>query len=1193
MFRRVLLVPAILVALGACGGGGDGPTGPAAVTSITVSAPPQALSAIGETVTLTATGKNSKGNAIGDLTFTWTSSNPAVASVSNGQVTAVGNGSTTISAAVGSATGTVQVTVQQTATQVSVTFASDTIRAIGDTLRASATPRDARGNAIAGGTVTWLSTNPAVATVDGNGLMTAIAEGSAIVRGTSGTAQGERTIQVRQRASRLAFIRQPSAGRAGVVLTVQPQAELLDARGNRVTTDNSSVVTASVGSGGGTVVSGASVTANSGVVTFTNLAIGGSIGLKVLQLQATTTSAASSAAFQLSAGDPSTVVTASGNGQSGLAGSALPQPLVAGVRDAYGNPVTNVNVNFVVSQGTGTVNPAQGVTDGNGNASTVHTLSRYAGNSTVTAASSQVPSAQAQFTSIGTPNGVIRGTITNTGAPIITQSSVASARVARAVAPTARRRLTGLPSILPAPPRAGAKLARASAPLALDQSPVTPAPSSDPYVPGEFLVTYRPASIGAPAIGAQAYHQANVMAQVRTTIAEAVAPLVDEGSMQLLSVSPATLTARVRIDSSVTETQLVTKLRRDSRVQAVERNYIMRSHRVIPTAMQELFKAKGLGLRAPSYSLEAIMPSPFATAAFASVPMVDTYPGGGVYPGNARYTDQSWHYNIIGLPLAWTATTRSPNILIAVEDDGVRFDHPAMAGVYTNDGFDFVSLANMALCAGGSINLSGDGDGYDNNPTQPSNRDPNGNGTCLQGVKASGNHGLHVSGTIGAIRNNSSGVVGVNWQARIRPVRVLGVGGSGSNYDIAQGVLYAAGLPADNGLGGTVTAAGGAARVINMSLGGSSPSVVMANAVQQAFVAGSLIIASSGNNNNNTPNYPASFPEPVSVEAVAPSLAQASYSSFGNTVDVAAPGGDVQFGETFGVYSTTWNFQNNTPFVDSWQGTSMATPHVTGMAALLLAREPTLTAAQLKARIINYTIDLGAPGYDQFFGTGLVNMVNMIISSSVPPRTLFVRLVNASTGETVQTVTAGVGGTYGFTGLPDGAYWVFAGVDEFADGRFGVPMRPWGAFGNAAVPTNVVVDGAGLYSANFSLAMASELEANDTPENADELLPDGYQTGTFANTNDVDFFRLRVRASGSYVIEATGHVGACGWALEADPIITLYTASGTQLATNDDIDVGNKDYCARITGTLPVGDYLVRMSGYGAGRYVVSARKQQ
>ncbi|MBL0171329.1 MAG: Ig-like domain-containing protein [Gemmatimonadaceae bacterium] len=357
------------------------------MTSIAIAAPSQLLSAIGETITMSATGKTAKGAAVGNLTFTWSSSNPGVATVANGLALRSGTAAPDQRRR-GRRDGQCAVSVRQTASQVTVTFATDTIRAIGDTARAIAAARDSRGNPITGRTVTWTSGNPAVVTVDGNGLMTAIAEGSAIVRGVSGSAQGERTMQVRQRAARLIFLRQPSPARAGVAFTIQPQGELQDARGNRVSTDNATVVTASVGGtgGGGTVVSGATATANGGVVTFTVLAIGGPVGLKVLRLQAPSTSTASSEAFALSAGNPSTVIAASGNAQNGLAGNALPQPLVAGVRDAFGNPVAGVDMNFTVTQGTGTVNPAQAVTDANGNAATDHTLSRYAGNSTVTGA---------------------------------------------------------------------------------------------------------------------------------------------------------------------------------------------------------------------------------------------------------------------------------------------------------------------------------------------------------------------------------------------------------------------------------------------------------------------------------------------------------------------------------------------------------------------------------------------------------------------------------------------------------------------------------------------------------------------------------------------------------------------------------------------------------------------------------------
>src|SRR5206468_1970742 len=161
---------------------------------------------------------------------------------------------------------------------------------------------------------------------------------------------------------------------------------------------------------------------------------------------------------------------------------------------------------------------------------------------------------------------------------------------------------------------------------------------------------------------------------------------------------------------------------------------------------------------------------------------------------------------------------------------------------------------------------------------------------------------------------------------------------SGSFYDIAQGVLYAAGLPADDGAGGTVQATSGA-RIINMSLGGPSGTTDLANAVTAATNAGSLIVAAAGNAGTSAPNYPAAYPEVLSVSAVGPDGLLASYSSYGSTVDIAAPGGDFADGDaTFGIASTVWNFTTSTASYEVFQGTSMAAPHVSGVAALILAQ---------------------------------------------------------------------------------------------------------------------------------------------------------------------------------------------------------------------------------------------------------------
>src|SRR5439155_15902542 len=177
-----------------------------------------------------------------------------------------------------------------------------------------------------------------------------------------------------------------------------------------------------------------------------------------------------------------------------------------------------------------------------------------------------------------------------------------------------------------------------------------------------------------------------------------------------------------------------------------------------------------------------------------------------------------------------------------------RLDHPSMAANFTNDGYNFVTGGNrlsaaQAICAssgGGSTLLAEAGPG----PSAVLPDDFLGfTGTCW--VRNSlGDHGLHVSGTIGAPGNDAIGMTGLNWNVSIRPVRVLDITGSGSFFDVAQGILYAAGLPASDGMGGTVTAPSRAA-VINMSLGGGNVSV-MASAVTAATNAGSLIIASAG-----------------------------------------------------------------------------------------------------------------------------------------------------------------------------------------------------------------------------------------------------------------------------------------------------------------------------------------------------------
>ena len=667
-----------------------------------------------------------------------------------------------------------------------------------------------------------------------------------------------------------------------------------------------------------------------------------------------------------------------------------------------------------------------------------------------------------------------------------------------------------------------------------------------PPVPGEWVVTFRSEVLGLPRLGSMAYSAKATSDLAIAGIQSSLTTTLSAGHASLAGISPAILTARVKVIQGLSAATVRDELRANPAVLSVQPNYWV-------------------------YSDEE-----GASLAATTIPN-DTY-----------YPIQAWHYEMIDLPRAWAITTGSASVLVAVVDNGIRFTHPDLQANLTSDGYDFVSNVPDSLCAGGTIGNSGDNDGYDADPTNPADYQVGPNGDCLTTtLKTAGNHGLHVAGTIGARGNDGSGVTGVNWNVRIRPVRVLGLLG-GSNYDVAQGILYAAGLPADDGQGGTVTAPTRAA-IINLSLGSPDSTDVVKNSVVAATAAGSLVIASAGNNANSAPNYPAAFGEVLSVSAVGPSGALASYSSFGPTVDIAAPGGDFSAGNsTFGVLSTFWNFQTNTATYGWDNGTSMAAPHVSGVAALILAANPGLTNTQLRSRLETYAVDLGAPGVDDQFGHGLVNARNALTQTTGPSRSLKAFLIDAGTGANTTSVTA-TGGNYQFSTVPSGSYLVYAGEDESADGLFGRPFNRWGAFGGSGTPTTVTVSGPGTTMANLTIGLPVESEPNNTAATANVLVVGGYQSGSFSDpTTDVDLYRVTISSAGQYTFETSGIRGDCGSALSEDTNIDLLNAAESQIANNDDIGTPSFNLCSRITMTLAPGTYYVRVSAYTAGNKLIA-----
>ncbi len=306
-------------------------------------------------------------------------------------------------------------------------------------------------------------------------------------------------------------------------------------------------------------------------------------------------------------------------------------------------------------------------------------------------------------------------------------------------------------------------------------------------------------------------------------------------------------------------------------------------------------------------------------------------------PNDPQYVDQ-WHYyeSTGGLraPGAWDTTTGS-GVVVAVLDTGIT-SHPDLdANVLP--GYDMIS----------SSAIGNDGNGRDSNASDPG--DAVAQDECGPGERASDSswHGTHVAGTIAAVGNNNTGITGVAYNSKIVPVRVLGKCG-GRTSDIADGIIWAAG-----GSVSGVPSNPNPAKVINLSLGGGGACDATSQAaINQAVSLGATVVVAAGNSNVNASNAtPANCQNVVTVAATNRNGGREYYSNFGSVVDVAAPGGDVRTSFSNGVLSTlnSGRTSPSTPNYEYYQGTSMATPHVAGVAALMYAVKPSITPAEVES----------------------------------------------------------------------------------------------------------------------------------------------------------------------------------------------------------------------------------------------------
>ena len=226
-------------------------------------------------------------------------------------------------------------------------------------------------------------------------------------------------------------------------------------------------------------------------------------------------------------------------------------------------------------------------------------------------------------------------------------------------------------------------------------------------------------------------------------------------------------------------------------------------------------------------------------------------------------------------------------------------------------------------------------------------------------------HGTHVAGIAAASSNNGTGIAGASWGARIMPIKVLNANAGGSFSNVAAGIIWAT----DHG-----------AHIINLSLGGTSHSTTFQNAIDYAYSNGVTLVAASGNAGSSFVLYPARYPNVIAVGATDSSNNLAFFSNYGAEIDVVAPG--------VNIYSTWLGnlYQNDS-------GTSMSTPYVAGLAAILRGIPESGSPANLAWAIKSTALDLGVPGRDNFYGDGIIQMDAAIAFLWVTPTSTLTSII--------------------------------------------------------------------------------------------------------------------------------------------------------------------------------------------------------
>ncbi|MHC4937793.1 MAG: S8 family serine peptidase [Planctomycetota bacterium] len=379
---------------------------------------------------------------------------------------------------------------------------------------------------------------------------------------------------------------------------------------------------------------------------------------------------------------------------------------------------------------------------------------------------------------------------------------------------------------------------------------------------------------------------------------------------------------------------------------------------------------------------------------------------------NDPFFDQQWSLEQIRIRGLWDEGGENAEAIIAVVDTGVATDHPEFAGRLVG-GWDFID--------------------DDDDPTD---------------TTESQSHGTMVAGIAGAATDNRTGVAGIARSGRIMPLRVFGASGTANVFGIAQAIRFAAGL--DNTSGRLPAQR---AHVVNLSFAGLVKTRSEEEACAAARAAGTLPVAAAGNNSSSSPRYPAAYSTVLGVGATTRQGDLAFYSNRGSWLSLVAPGGT----RTDGILVPDRTADGSFVYRRT-NGTSFASPHVAGVAAVLMELG-TLDPGEVQALLEGTARDVGEPGKDDETGWGIVDahgaalaLLNLPAPAVFPGEVMTVRLVDADDGVVIvsTTTTDGSGFAWSFDLVPPGRYRLIAGTDRDFDGGIDDHGELYGEWGDGA-----------------------------------------------------------------------------------------------------------------------------------------------